>query len=108
GLDEILKRLKARNVAVLLAGMYAGRNFGPDYTPRFDRIYPELAKAHDVPLYPFFLDGVAGEDKLNQRDGIHPTAAGVDVIVARILPTVEAFLRGVGDARRAAAGSAAR
>ncbi len=107
-LDEILKHLKARNVAVLLAGMYAGRNFGPDYTARFDRIYPELAKAHNVPLYPFFLDGVAGEEKLNQRDGIHPTAAGVDVIVARILPTVEAFLRGVGDARRAAAGSAAR
>lgn len=107
-LDEILKRLKARKVAVLLAGMYAGRNFGADYTARFDRIYPELAKAHDVPLYPFFLDGVAGEDKLNQRDGIHPTAAGVDVIVARILPTAEAFLRGVGEARRAAAGSAAR
>lgn len=107
-LDEIVRRLKARNVAVLLAGMYAGRNFGPDYTARFDRIYPELAKAHDVPLYPFFLDGVAGEGKLNQRDGIHPTAEGVDVIVARILPTAEAFLRGVGEARRAAAGIPAR
>lgn len=61
-----------------------------------------------MPLYPFFLDGVAGEDKLNQRDGIHPTAAGVDIIVARILPTVETFLRGVGDARGAAAGVPAR
>ena len=98
-LDDILTRLKARNIPVLLAGMYAGRNFGADYTKAFDRIYPELAAAHGVPLYPFFLDGVAGEARLNQRDGIHPTAEGVDEIVRRILPTVERFLRGVAESR---------
>ena len=98
-LDDILTRLKARNIPVLLAGMYAGRNFGADYTKAFDRIYPELAEAHGVPLYPFFLDGVAGEAKLNQRDGIHPTAEGVEEIVRRMLPAVERFLRGVAAAR---------
>jgi acyl-CoA thioesterase I len=92
GLDEIVKRLRQRNVAVMLAGMYAPRNLGPDYSAQFDPIYPDLAKAYDLPLYPFFLDGVATDSKLNQADGLHPTAAGVDVIVARILPTVEALL----------------
>jgi acyl-CoA thioesterase-1 len=92
GLDEIVKRLRQRNVAVMLAGMYAPRNLGPDYSAQFDPIYPDLAKAYDLPLYPFFLDGVATDPKLNQVDGLHPTAAGVDVIVARILPTVEALL----------------
>jgi acyl-CoA thioesterase-1 len=92
-LDEIVKRLKARNMAVLLAGMYAPRNYGADYVASFDAIYPDLAKAYDVPLYPFFLDGVAADATLNQADGLHPTAAGVDIIVSRILPTVEAFLR---------------
>jgi acyl-CoA thioesterase-1 len=88
-LDAILKRLKERNVAVLLAGMRAPRNLGEDYAKKFDAIYPELAAAHGVPLYPFFLDGVVADARLNQRDGIHPTADGVDVIVARILPKVE-------------------
>jgi len=88
-LDAILKQLKERNIAVLLAGMRAPRNLGEDYAKKFDAIYPELAAAHGVPLYPFFLDGVAADAKLNQRDGIHPTADGVDVIVARILPKVE-------------------
>ncbi len=92
GLDEIVKRLRQRNVAVMLAGMYAPRNLGPDYVAQFDPIYPDLAKSYDLPLYPFFLDGVATDPKLNQADGLHPTAAGVDVIVARILPTVEALL----------------
>lgn len=99
-LDDIIKRLKARKVAVMLAGMYAPRNFGPDYAAKFDAIYPDLAKVHDVPLYPFFLDGVAGEAKLNLADGIHPTAEGVDIIVERILPSVEAFLAGVSAERR--------
>jgi len=88
-LDSILRRLKARGIEVLLAGMQAPRNMGPDYTGAFDSIFPELAVAHGVPLYPFFLDGVATEAKLNQRDGVHPNATGVDVIVARILPKVE-------------------
>lgn len=91
-LDDIITRLKARKIPVLLAGMLAGRNLGPDYTAQFDRIYPELAQKHGITLYPFFLDGVAGEAKLNQADGIHPTAEGIDVIVTRILPVAERFL----------------
>lgn len=91
-LEEILKRLKARNVAVLLCGMVAPPNYGAEYTTRFNAIFPDLAKIYDVPLYPFFLDGVAANTRLNQADGMHPTAAGVAVIVDHILPTVEAFL----------------
>jgi acyl-CoA thioesterase I len=99
-LEDIIKRLKERRIAVMLAGMYAPRNFGPEYAAKFDPIYPDLAKAYDVPLYPFFLDGVAGEAKLNLPDGIHPTAEGVDIIVGRILPAVEAFLARVSAERR--------
>jgi acyl-CoA thioesterase-1 len=91
-LDDILKKLKSRNIAVLLSGMYAPPNYGADYAAKFNSIYPDLAKSYKVPLYPFFLDGVATIAKLTQPDGLHPTAAGVDVIVERILPTVEAFL----------------
>ena len=98
-LEAIIKRLQERKIAVMLAGMYAPRNFGPDYAAQFDPIYPDLAKAYSVPLYPFFLDGVAGDARLNMPDGIHPTAAGVDVIVARILPSVEAFLSKVAAGR---------
>jgi len=104
-LDEIIARLRERGVKVLLAGMLAARNYGADYAARFDPIFPELAAAHRVPLYPFFLDGVVGDAKLNQRDGIHPTAAGIDIIVERILPTVEAFL---ADVRMARSGAAVR
>lgn len=92
-LDGILKKLKARNIPVLLTGMYAPPNFGADYVKTFNAIYPDLAKAYGVPLYPFFLEGVATDPKLNQGDGIHPTAEGVDAIVTRILPMVEAFLK---------------
>jgi acyl-CoA thioesterase-1 len=91
-LEDILKRLKARNIAVLLCGMLAPPNYGADYAARFNAIYPELAKQYDVPLYPFFLDGVAADATLNQADGMHPTAQGVDVIVSRILPSAEALL----------------
>lgn len=91
-LTDILTRLKARNIAVLLCGMVAPPNYGSDYAARFNAIYPDLAKSFGVPLYPFFLEGVAADAKLNQPDGIHPTAEGVDVIVKNILPTVEAFL----------------
>jgi acyl-CoA thioesterase-1 len=88
-LDAILKRLAARNLPVLLAGMRAPRNLGSEYTEAFDAIYPDLAAAYGTLLYPFFLDGVAAERSLNQGDGLHPTAAGVDVIVAKILPQAE-------------------
>jgi acyl-CoA thioesterase-1 len=91
-LEQILMRLKARNIAVMLCGMLAPRNFGPDYAAQFDAIYPDLAKQFGVPLYPFFLQGVAGDARLNQGDGIHPTAEGVDIIVKAMLPSVEAFL----------------
>ncbi len=91
-LSDILTRLKARGVAVLLCGMLAPPNYGKDYADRFSAIFPELSKSFGVPLYPFFLDGVAADAKLNQADGIHPTPAGVDIIVKNIMPTVEAFL----------------
>jgi acyl-CoA thioesterase-1 len=88
-LDAILTKLKARNIAVLLCGMRAAPNMGPDYVHAFDAIYPALASTHGVVFYPFFLEGVAADRTLNQPDGLHPTAAGVDVIVERILPKVE-------------------
>ena len=91
-ISDILTRLKARGISVLLCGMMAPPNYGSDYAARFNAIYPDLAKSFGVPLYPFFLEGVAADAKLNQADGIHPTAEGVDVIVKNILPTVEAFL----------------
>jgi acyl-CoA thioesterase-1 len=94
-LDEIIRRLKARNIEVLLAGMYAPRNLGDDYFAAFDAIYPTLAKKHGLILEPFFLKGVAGNAVLNQADGIHPTAAGVDVIVKTILPPTEALIQRV-------------
>ncbi len=87
-LDAILSRLKAEGIAVLLAGMLAPRNLGADYVEAFDAVYPRLAAAHDVALYPFFLDGVALQPDLNQADGIHPNAAGVARVVERILPSV--------------------
>ena len=98
-LEEILKRLKARNIPVLLCGMYAPPNYGEQYAAKFNAIYPELAKQYGVPLYPFFLDGVATVERLNQPDGLHPTEAGVDAIVANILPTVEAFIGSIGRQR---------
>ena len=88
-LDAILRKLVDRHIAVLLAGMRAPPNMGPDYARNFDAIYPALASTHPVVFYPFFIDGVAADPKLNQGDGLHPNAAGVDVIVARILPRVE-------------------
>lgn len=98
-LDTILRRLADRHIPVLLAGMRAPPNMGPDYSHEFDVIYPALASTHPVVFYPFFLDGVAADSKLNQGDGIHPNAAGVDVIVARILPKVEELIAKARGAR---------
>lgn len=98
-LDKILAKLDRRHIAVLLAGMRAPRNMGDDYAKAFDAIYPALALTHPVVFYPFFLDGVATDATLNQADGMHPNAAGVDVIVARILPQVEALISRVRAAR---------
>ena len=98
-LTDILAQLKARKVAVLLCGMLAPPNYGSDYSARFNAIYPDLAKSFGVPLYPFFLEGVAADTRLNQADGLHPTAEGVDVIVKNILPAVEAFLGAISGQR---------
>jgi acyl-CoA thioesterase I len=98
-LTDILTRLKARKIAVLLCGMVAPPNYGSDYSARFNAIYPDLAKSFGVPLYPFFLEGVATDARLNQADGLHPTAEGVDVIVRNILPGVEAFLGAISEQR---------
>ena len=91
-LEQIVRRLIDRRIVVLLAGMRAAPNLGPDYGRDFEAIYGDLAARYDLLLYPFFLDGVATEAKLNQGDGLHPTAAGVDAIVARILPKAEALV----------------
>jgi len=94
-LSAILDKAHAARLPTLIAGMRAAPNLGADYDRAFDAIYPALAKDHDVALYPFFLDGVAGDSKLNQADGMHPTAEGVGVIVERIAPSVEEILKQV-------------
>jgi acyl-CoA thioesterase-1 len=98
-LDSILSKLKARHIAVLLAGMLAPPNMGVEYGRDFNAIYPALAKTYDAIYYPFFLDGVAANPKLDQADGMHPNAQGVDVIVARIMPKVEELIARVKAAR---------
>lgn len=103
-LDAILDRLKAEGVAVLLTGMLAPRNLGSDYAQAFDAVFPRLAEAHGVAFYPFFLDGVAMQPELNQADGIHPNAAGVALLVERILPSVVQLIdTHVGDQKAEAA-----
>jgi acyl-CoA thioesterase-1 len=91
-LDEIVRRLTERRISVLVAAMRAAPNFGGDFGRNFEAIYPEIAAAYDALLYPFFLEGVATDPRLNQRDGIHPTAAGVAIIVTGILPKTEELL----------------
>ncbi|MBB6010914.1 acyl-CoA thioesterase-1 [Aquamicrobium lusatiense] len=88
-LDEMIARLKARGIDVLLAGMVAAPNLGHAYGEAFGSLYPRLAQKHGVILYPFFLDGVAAEQDLLSEDGMHPSAAGIRTIVGRILSTVE-------------------
>jgi acyl-CoA thioesterase-1 len=94
-LSAILDKAHAARLPTLIAGMRAAPNLGAEYGGEFSAIYPALAKAYDVGLYPFFLDGVAGDPRLNQADGIHPTAEGVEVIVGRIEPSVEEILKQV-------------
>ncbi|SLN12176.1 arylesterase [Oceanibacterium hippocampi] len=93
-LDAIIGSLKARGVRVLLAGMLAPPNMGRAYGEEFNAIFPALAQKHDVPLYPFFLDGVAADPALNQDDGIHPNGAGVAIIVDRLAPYIERLVNG--------------
>ena len=91
-LDAMIARLKERKIAVLLAGMRAAPNLGPDYQAAFDAIFPRLAEKHGVPLYPFFLDGVTANQDLLLYDGMHPNAAGIDRMVERVLPDVERII----------------
>lgn len=98
-LDEILRRLTQRHIAVLLCGMRAAPNLGADYASAFERIYPDLAAKYGVLLYPFFLEDTAADRDLTQPDGLHPNAAGVGVIVGRIFPLVEELIARV-QARR--------
>jgi acyl-CoA thioesterase-1 len=91
-LSAILDRLASRHLPVLLAGMYAPPNLGQSYFGTFRAVFDRLSRWPGIAFYPFFLDGVVGQHALNQADGIHPSAAGVDVIVARILPDVLALV----------------
>jgi len=91
-LDAMLRRLKERHIEVLLTGMHAPPDKGPDYARAFDAIYPPLASSYSYVWYPYLLDGVAGDPKLVQLDGEHPNAEGVDVIVERMLPQVEKLI----------------
>jgi acyl-CoA thioesterase-1 len=91
-LDKMIRRIEASGANVLLLGMLAPPNWGTEYDRAFDRIFPDLARTHHVPLYPFFLEGVAMNPELNQADGLHPNKKGVAVLVERIGPVVEALL----------------
>lgn len=91
-LDAIIRRLEERDIPVLLAGMMAARNMGPDYVEAFDAIYPRLAEEHDLVLYPFFLEGAITNPDLMLPDGIHPNEEGVEAMVERMLPTVIRFI----------------
>jgi acyl-CoA thioesterase-1 len=102
-LDAIITRIKAKGPDVLLTGMRAPRNLGPEYTKAFDMIFPDLARKHEVLYYPFFLEGVVLNNALNLDDGMHPNAKGVDVIVQGILPHVEELIDRVKKRHAAAA-----
>lgn len=103
-LDAILTRLRRQDIDVLIAGMQAPRNLGPAYVAAFDGMFRELAEKHGALLYPFFLEGVALDPKLNLPDGLHPNAAGVRVVAGRILPAVEQLVARVRARRQQARG----
>jgi acyl-CoA thioesterase-1 len=107
-LDAILERLGKRNIPVLLAGMRSPENWGSDYRDKFDAIFGDLSAKHGALLYPFFLDGVATDPKLNQPDGLHPNAHGIAIIVERILPKVEDLIGRVRTAHEQAGQSQGR
>ena len=101
-LDKLIGTFKAKGLDVVLAGMRAPANWGPEYKAAFDAIYPDLANKHGVALYPYFLDGVRTEQSLLQSDGLHPTAKGVAEIIKRILPATEAQVLRIGERKAAA------
>ncbi len=93
-LDKMIGKIEASGAKVLLLGMFAPPNWGEEYKNTFDRIFPELAREHHLPLYPFFLEGVAMKPELNQPDGLHPNERGVGVLVDRIAPVVVGLIGG--------------
>ena len=94
-LDQIITRLQARKIRVFLAGMLATPSLGREYGEKFNAIYPSLAEKHHLPLYPFFLEGVTGNQSLVLNDGLHPNRAGVELMVRSILPALKAFLESI-------------
>ncbi len=101
-MEKIIANLKARHIPILLAGMRSPANWGDGYADDFDAVFPDLARANGLIFYPFFLDGVVLDPKLNQSDGMHPAPKGVAVIVKRMLPSVEELITRA-QARRAGA-----
>lgn len=95
-LVSMIERLRERDIDVLLVGMLAAPNLGRDYGEAFEAIYPRLAETYELPLYPFFLDGVAAQGSLLLGDGMHPNAEGVDRMVERFLPLMETTLAEAG------------
>jgi acyl-CoA thioesterase I len=93
-LEEMILRLRDRGVDVLLVGMYAAPNLGADYQEAFNAIYPRLAEKHELPLVPFFLEGVAGNPEMQLGDRMHPNGDGIDLMVENVLPVLEPLLRG--------------
>jgi acyl-CoA thioesterase-1 len=93
-LTHIVERLKARRIAVMLAGVAAPRVMGADYARDFNAVFPTVAKQTGAPLYPDLLAGVERDPHLNQADGVHPNAAGVNIIAARLAPVVARSLKG--------------
>ena len=98
-LETMIDKIQASGTKLLLLGMKAPPNWGEDYQQAFDRIYPELADAHHVPLVPFFLEGVAMDPSMNQADGLHPNEKGVAVIVGHVAPEIAKLLSGVSGSR---------
>ena len=97
-LDKIIDKITASGAKILLLGMRSSPDWGAQYERDFDAIYPDLAKAHDVPLYPFFLEGVAMDPALNQPDGLHPNQRGVAIMVDHVAPLVAKMIGGSGAA----------
>jgi acyl-CoA thioesterase-1 len=92
-LSRVIEQAQARGIRVMLAGMEAPPNFGREYVVSFHQVYPAVAKAYGVPLLPFLLEGVAGVDRLNQNDGIHPTAEGARIVADHVWAVLEPMLR---------------
>jgi len=102
-LEKIISKLKERNIPTLLAGIRAPANWGESYAKAFDAIFPDLAQEHGLIFYPFFLEGVVLDPKLNLNDGLHPTSKGIAEIVKRIVPSVEDLIDRASTQRASAA-----